>query len=236
MNLILLFKDDFITNSQITRIQGRRLEHVLNVHKASIGDNLCVGLLNDKIGAGKVLNLDNNALELDVTLDRDPPAATPAALILAMPRPRVLKRILSHTCAMGIKKIVLINSYRVEKSFWKSPLLKEENLNKYLMLGLEQARDTILPEVIIKPLFKPFVEDELPAIIKDTHPYVAHPYAPQNNPRAIETPATIAIGPEGGFTTYEVAKLEESGFTSINLGQRILPVETAVPFLVSKLI
>ena len=50
MNLILLFQDDFIDNT-IVRLQGRRLKHVLEVHRASVGDELCVGVLNGRIGS-----------------------------------------------------------------------------------------------------------------------------------------------------------------------------------------
>ncbi|MGR3219814.1 MAG: 16S rRNA (uracil(1498)-N(3))-methyltransferase [Candidatus Anammoxibacter sp.] len=235
MNLILLFKNDFIDGTKRVLLNGRRLKHIVNVHKALVGDKLCVGLEGNNIGTGTIIRLDDNEIEMDVALDRSPPDAVAATLILALPRPRVLKRILSQVCAMGIKKIILINSYRVEKSFWKSPALNNNNLREKLILGLEQGRDTILPEVLIRPLFKPFVEDELPDIVKETIPFVAHPLAAEQCPYNVGKPVTLAIGPEGGFTSYEVGKLEECGFRPVQLGKRILHVETAVPFLLSRL-
>jgi RsmE family RNA methyltransferase len=234
MNLILLFQDDFIDNT-IVRLQGRRLKHILEVHRASIGDELCVGVLNGQIGVGKVTLLSQTLLEMEVRLERAPPPALPLTLILALPRPKVLRRVLRSVSAMGVKKIILLNCFRVEKSFWQSPFLSESSVKEQLVLGLEQARDTVLPEVLLRPLFKPFVEDETPALIKGTLSLVAHPTAAAPCPRDINRATTLVIGPEGGVIPYEIDKLVACGFTPVQMGERILSVETAVPALIARL-
>jgi RsmE family RNA methyltransferase len=234
MNLILLFQDDFIDNTSV-RLQGRRLKHVLDVHRASVGDELCVGILNGQIGFGKVTLLTQSVLEMEVRLEHAPPAALPLTLILALPRPKVLRRVLRSVSSLGVKKIILLNCFRVEKSFWQSPFLNESSVKEQLVLGLEQARDTVLPEAFLRPLFKPFVEDELPEMIKGTFPLVAHPHATAPCPRDVKRDVTIAIGPEGGFIRYEIEKLIACGFTPVQMGERILSVETAVPALLARL-
>ncbi len=164
-----------------------------------------------------------------------PPAPLPVTLILALPRPKVLKRVLRSASAMGVKRIVLLNAFRVEKSYWGSPALASDNLREQLISGLEQARDTVIPEVLLRPLFKPFVEDELPGIAKGTVSLVAHPYASLPCPRTAEKAVTLVVGPEGGFIPYEIEKLAAAGFTAVQAGERILNVETAVPALLSLL-
>jgi len=235
MNLILLFNDDFVDGSQRVRLKGRRHRHVCDIHRASVGDELCVGLCGGRIGSGRIAALDDKTLEMDVTLSHDAPPALPVTLVLALPRPLMLKRILASVSSMGVKRIILFHSNRVEKSFWKSPALKEESLKEQLILGLEQARDTILPEIQLRPLFKPFVEDELPGIAKDTLALIAHPQAPDLCPLNVKQRVTLAIGPEGGFIPYEIEKLTGLGFRPVRLGERILRVESAVPVLLSKL-
>ncbi|MGR3294095.1 MAG: 16S rRNA (uracil(1498)-N(3))-methyltransferase [Candidatus Scalindua sp.] len=235
MNLIILSKNDFIEGTKRIRIQDHRLKHILEVNRSSVGDELRVGLVNGNIGSGRITCIEENGIEMDVVLDKEPPAPLQCTLIFAMVRPRVFKRVITQVSAMGIKKIIVINSYRVEKSFWKSPVLEKEHLNKYLIRGLEQGQDTIVPEVLIRPLFKPFVEDELPDVIKGTRPFVAHPYASEQCPYNIGSPVTLAVGPEGGFIPYEVEKLIECGFTAVHLGERTLHVESAISGLIGRL-
>jgi len=235
MNLILLFADDFVETDRVC-LRGRRLQHVREVHRAKAGDSLCVGLCDGQIGRGRVLACDDDALEMRVTLESDPPPPLPTTLLLALPRPKVLKRTLLTATCMGVKQIYLINSYRVEKSYWRSPLLAADKLPLPLILGLEQARDTLMPQVHLRPLFKPFIEDELPGLCHGKTALVAHPKSANLAPQStIEAPGLLAIGPEGGFIPYEIDKLLATGFRTFSLGDRILRVEAAVPALLARL-
>ena len=235
MNLLLLFKQDFIAPGRV-QLQDRRLQHLLSVKKVQINEQLEVGLLNDKVGLAQVTYIDKQKIELNVKLHEQPVAPVQVHLILALPRPKMLKRILQTISAMGVKRLTLIHSSKVEKSYWQSPWLEPEKLNQHLILGLEQAKDTILPEVQCFKLFKPFVEDVLPEMVKGTRALVAHPgkgdLCMANDDEAI----TLAIGPEGGFTDYEVDKLRQAGFTACHLGERILRVENAIPVLLGRLL
>lgn len=234
MNLLLLMPDD-CPEPGMARLSGRRLNYVQEVHRARAGDTLRVGLLGGLTGTGEILSLSRDELVLSIRLDTPPPDKLPLTLLLSLPRPKMLKRILQTVSSMGVSRLVLMNSYRVEKSFWDSPWLDRDVMREQLILGLEQARDTVLPEVLIEPLFKPFVQDRLPALVRNTRCYVAHPGAAKHCPVALNQPITLAIGPEGGFIPYEVDKLVEAGFEAVHLGPRILRVETAVTALVARL-
>ena len=123
MNLILLFDDDVISAAGRVRLHGRRQAHVRNVMRPEVGDTLRVGRLNGALGTGRMVALTDAALEMDVTLTQAPPAPLPLTLLLALPRPKSLKRVLQAVTAMGVKRIVLMNAWRVEKSYWESPAL-----------------------------------------------------------------------------------------------------------------
>jgi 16S rRNA (uracil1498-N3)-methyltransferase len=234
MNLILLFPEDFIEPTRV-RLTGRRHRHIFNILKAKIGDELSVGVLNDKIGIGRILMVDAVSVDMEVELNGVPPMPLPMTLILALPRPQALKRTLICASTLGIKKIVILNCHRVEKSLWQSTTLHEDSIRDHLILGLEQAKDTILPNVTLRKLFKIFVEDELPDLIKGTIPFVAHPGAVHACPVGVKQPVTFFIGPEGGFIDYEVDKLKKLGFVDVDLGERILKVESVLPFVAGKM-
>lgn len=234
MNLILLEESDFVS-PDLVRLSDRRKQHISEVHRAEPGEELKVGKVNGMLGTGRVVEQQEAFVDLQVELSQQPPAPLPVTLLLALPRPKMLKRILQGVASLGVKKIYLINSYRVEKSFWGSPWLQPEKLREQLLLGLEQARDTVLPEIQLCQRFKPFVEDELPQICAGSISVVAHPGGGESQLLSPGQVTTLAVGPEGGFINYEVEKLRECGFQVCDLGERILRVETAVPVLLSRL-
>ncbi len=160
MNLILLFPDDFASDGTV-RLTGRRARHVHEVHRARVGDSLTVGRVNGQVGKGTVLFVEPDEVRLSVCLSEDPPPPTGLDLLLAMPRPKVLRRVLQSAASLGARRIVLLAAQRVEKSYFDTPFLEPGEVERNLVLGLEQARDTVLPEVVVRRRFRPFVEDEL---------------------------------------------------------------------------
>ena len=235
MNLILLTDDDFDAGTSTVRLHGRRLQHVRTVHRAQVGARLRVGVIDGAVGSGVITALSDDELTMTVTLDADPPPPLPVTLLLALPRPKALKRVLQGVTAIGVKRIVLVNSWRVEKSFWDSPLLDPIALREQLLLGLEQGRDTMVPDVVLRRRLKPFVEDEVPGLAQGTRKLVAHPVAAAACPYGLRERVTLAVGPEGGFIPYEIDLLRAHGFEPVSLGPRPLRVEQAVAALLGRL-
>jgi RsmE family RNA methyltransferase len=188
------------------------------------------------MGTARVLAIDATSAHLQVDLDTPPPRKLPLTLAVALPRPKMLRRILRAVAEFGVADLHLINSYRVEKSFWQTPVLDPVTVRSYLLQGLEQSRDTVLPTVSCHRRFKPFVEDQLPDLARPCRALVAHPGPYPPCPRQLgDTPGLVVIGPEGGFIDYEVEKLQQAGCEAVSLGPRILRVENAVSALVARL-
>jgi 16S rRNA (uracil1498-N3)-methyltransferase len=234
LNLLLLFQEDLIAAGQ-ARLTGRRLAHVREVHQAKVGDELVVGLLGGQMGRGRVLRLDDEVLELALVLDQTPPPKLPLTLLVAVPRPKVLNRVVAAAASLGAARIVLLNAWKVEKAYWASPRMKTENLRQQLILGLEQAKDTVLPELHLARLFRPFVEEELPDLLGGGTGLLAHPGSGGVIPGVLVAPVTLAIGPEGGWIEAEVQSLLNVGLRPLDLGPRILRTETALAALVGRL-
>ena len=233
---ILLFSDSDRVDDRHIRVGDRRLSHLREVLGAATGDRLRVGCIGGRCGVGTIVRMDADHAEIRVALDQPPPAKLPLTLVLALPRPKMLRRILRTVGECGVRELHLVNSYKVEKSFWQSPLLAGATLTDYLLQGLEQASDTIVPAVHLHPRFKPFAEDLLPALASGCTALVAHPGDYPGLPAGCAGETLLVIGPEGGFIPYEVDKCVAAGCRPVSLGSRVLRVETAVAAAVGTLL
>ena len=234
MNLILLDPADFVAEGRVV-LRDRRCAHVQQVVRAAPGDVLRVGLIGGKLGAGTVLALADGRLELAVDLRDDPPPPLPITLLLALPRPHSLKKVLQQATALGVKHFVLFACARVEASFFTASAVRPAAIEEDLRLGLEQARDTVLPQVEVHPQrLHRFLAERWPVLARGKV-LIAHPDPGASPcPRAQTGPITLVVGPEGGFVPVEVDRLRELG-SLIELGPRVLRVETAVVALLARL-
>ncbi len=234
MNLVLIDENYFIGDNLI-EIKNRQYTHIKDVLKLKVGDNFIVGKKNGLIGEGEIITFDPDKIQAKIELKGKPPTKLPLTLIIALPRPKTLRKVIHSAITLGVKEIYFIESWKVTKSYWQSPMLEKEYIDNEIILALEQAKDTIPPEIYFKKRFKPFMEDELAEIAKDKKMIIAHPLSENKCPYNLKEDAILAIGPEGGFTEYEVNKFIEIGFEPVNIGERILRVEYAVPNIIGKL-
>jgi 16S rRNA (uracil1498-N3)-methyltransferase len=216
-------------------LADRRAAHLVKVLQVQIGDTVRVGVIDGPRGSGRVQAVCARfpfQVELQVQFSGAIPERPPVDLLLALPRPIMLKRIFSQAAALGVGAIFITHAQRVEKSFWNATLLNPEEVRSHLLQGLEQAVDTRVPEVHVFERFKPFVEDDLPErLCGYSHLLIAHPGS-ANTLRSVihrrPERMLLAIGPEGGWVDYELERFAERGFVPFSLGERILKVDTAV--------
>tara|TARA_B110000503_G_C7133803_1_gene407947 strand:+ start:894 stop:1604 length:711 start_codon:yes stop_codon:yes gene_type:complete len=227
MNIILLEPADWLDNDRVA-LTGRRFQHINNVLAIKCGDTVRVGLINGKLGNGVIECIDNNTVTLSVTLSKNPVPRHPYHIILALPRPKMLRRVLRTAAEFGVEALHLIHSYRVEKSYWQSPLLNQDNIENSLRAGLERSGDTQLPIVQLHRRFRPFVEDVLPNLLTDRKGFIAHPGEYPKLVTGSGAASTVMIGPEGGFIPFELTLAMDNGLQPCTLGRRILSVDTAI--------
>ena len=243
MNRILFEKDEIVDG--IATFGGERAEHVMNVLHGEVGQVLKTGEIGGFIGTGVITGITRppssvSSPEITVACSHDKRSLRPwVDLILAPPRPRVMKRLLPQLATMGVGRIFLVGAKKVEKDFWGATLLKPENYRPLLVDGLMQAGTSILPTLETRRNFRKFVKEELDTLWPEAKRIVAHPY---DGNRTIEQPERsnnrailLAVGPEGGWTDEEVTLLEEHGVARYSLGSRILRTDTATIALLAQL-
>lgn len=236
MNLLLLEPGEIAGNETV--LTGRRAEHLLRVLGVVPGDTVRVGVIGGRLGSGRVLAADAGAVRLAVSLEREPAADLHLELILALPRPIMLQRILKQGTVLGVRRFHLIRSRRVEKSFFHSPVLEPGKMRALLLEGMEQAMDTRLPEVTLHHQFRPFVEEVLPTLTGRgliAHPGVSDTLTTLPVGHDPGEPLLPAVGPEGGWSEYELERFVDAGFHPFSMGERILHVDTAVVALLAQL-
>ncbi|MDR2250715.1 16S rRNA (uracil(1498)-N(3))-methyltransferase [Acinetobacter sp.] len=233
MNIVLLELGD--TQSEIWSIHSKRqVQHLREHLDITVGQNLKVGIRNGARYFTEIVSMNEQEVCVRPVHEEIVPAKLPVHLIVALPRPKVLRRLMMDSVTLGVQKISLIHSYRVDKSYWQTPFLQQ--MDHYVTLGLEQAGDTIAPEIQLYKRFKPFVEDVLPTLISEETPaYVAHPYAEQSMPNSVSHACTVVVGPEGGFIPYEIDLLTKNGCQAVSLGNRILRTETSISYILGRL-
>lgn len=236
MNLIILGRDEIDANG-IVQLADRRAKHISRVLKARPGTKLKVGILNGPTGDGVVERMDNERVFLRCAFADTAPERPRVDMVLAMPRPKVLARLWSRLAALGVGKIVILRTRKVERSYLESHVLEERFYNQRLMEGLEIAKRTRLPEVKLAKFFKPFVEDELDTLFPASRRLVADTSGPlfkaemisaqTSSNRNPSDPILFAIGPEGGWEPYELNMLETYNFQPYRIGCNTLPSDAA---------
>ncbi len=210
----------------------QQIMHIKEILKSKVGDTLTIAEINGNIGKATISEINNDEILLsNITLDKKPPKKLDLTVILALPRPKVLRRLIMDMTSLGINKLIIVNSYKSEKSYWQSPLLKR--IDEFIFEGLQQAIDTVPPIIEFKKRFKPFVEDDFPLLLGKS--VIAHPYASQSWKTYLDNtdtmPKILCIGAEGGWIDYEVDLLCNHGCESVSLGERILRTEAVVNVL-----
>lgn len=238
MNCILLPAANF--SNEFAHISAApQIEHVNQVLGVKVGDTLKVGQLEGNLGTAVIADMTPERIDLcEVSLVTAPPPKLDLTVVLALPRPKVLRRLIMDMTALGVRDIILINSYRTQKSYWQSPMLSR--LDEFVLEGLQQGIDTVAPRISLQKRFKPFVEDELVNLITN-RAIVAHPYAELSFAQYVQQqlesselphrsvlPSMVFIGAEGGWIDYEVELLARQGCQTVHIGARILRTEAAV--------
>jgi RsmE family RNA methyltransferase len=239
MNLILIHPHEPGADGRVF-LSGERAAHILGVLRATPGKPLKIGLLNGPKGTGTVEEIRGKEVVLRCEFEEKTPPRPPVDLLLALPRPKVMKRLWAQLAALGVGRIILTNAGKVERYYFDSHILEPEFYTAHLIEGLQQAGDTLLPGIRIVKELKPFLEDELDTLFPiPGSRLLADPSGERTMFQCLENTepqrSCLAVGPEGGWTPYELELFAAHGFQVFHAGSRILRTDTACVALLSLL-
>lgn len=224
MNLIL-----FETTELAAPIPRRdpRAAHILKVLRRHVGDTFDCGLVNGPRGQATLTAIGADALTLAFTWGATPPPLDPITLIIGLPRPQTARDILRDATALGVAALHFVATEKGEASYAQSSLWHSGETRRLLLDGAQQAFDTHLPKLTHgRPLRE--VLEALPAtgtrLALDNY---ESPAALSECNVIRDKPATLAIGPERGWSAREREQLRAHAFALVHLGPRVLRTESA---------
>lgn len=230
MNRILLDAAEVEADGTV-RLADERARHIRSVLRVASGDLVKIGVVDGPPGTGRVRPGNGPEVVLDCSFDASGPPREPLDLLLALPRPKVLRRLLPQVAALGVDRLLLANAWRVEKNFFSAQVLEPPALREGLLEGLRQSGRTRLPRVTVHRFLRRLVEEELGPPERDTARLLAHPGVAsrlgQWIPGAGQTRLLLAVGPEGGWIEPERNLFARHGFKEAGLGSGILRSDTA---------
>ena len=236
MNLILVDERDRVDSFSVA-LADARAAHLINVLRVAPGQTVRVGLLDGPFGVGTVQTVQGGQVTLCCAFETEVPSRPRVDVLLALPRPKVMRRLWAQLAALGVGQIILTNAERVERHYFDTHVLGEAFSRSLLIEGLQQARDTRLPAVSIHRQFRILIEDHLDGLFSDGLRLCADPTGATSIQAAVSEQADrrvlIAIGPEGGWNAFELSLLEAHGFRLVGLGPRTLRVDTACTALLA---
>jgi len=244
VNLLLLEPVE-VSADGVSLMSGARARHLRDVLRVQPGHSVRIGLIDGALGTGIVLSLGDGTVRLHCTFEAAIPARPSVDLLLALPRPKVVRRLWAQVAALGVGQIILTNAERVERNYFDTHVLEPEFYRPLLVEGLQQARDTRIPVVSIHRRLKVLVEDDLDDLFPRGARLVAHPGSDTTFAAALgETAASqsgeqaralLAVGPEGGWNDFELQLLHAHGFRTVGMGARTLRSDTACVALLALL-
>lgn len=231
MNVVLLQSSELDTEQRAS-LAGERAEHVTRVLGLGVGQHFRVGVLDGPLGTAEIVSIaPDGSLGVVCTLETMIPEPPPIDLVLALPRPKVLARLLSPIAQLGVRRLILTGAWKVERFYFDAHILAPEEYVPKLIEGLAQAKDTRVPVVTVHRSLAFLLDHELDALTADARRVVVDPSASETLEAVITgkngARCVLAIGPEGGFTGRELSHLGERGFAAASLGDRVLRTDVA---------
>jgi len=116
-------------------LTGPQAQHVIDVLKAVPGNTVRIGMLNGALGSGTVMAITDRTVSLRCTFDETVHPRPRVDLLLALPRPKVLRRLWAQLAALGVGQIILTNAERVERNYFDTHVLTEACYRPLLIEG-----------------------------------------------------------------------------------------------------
>ena len=149
---ICLFKTDEL-NKPLS-LHDQRGEHLIKILHKKVGDTFTAGVVDGKAGIATITKINDDGITFFFEPKWEGKKLNPLEMIIGIPRPIQLKRLLRDIAALGVCKVHLTGTELGEKSYMKSALVEKGSAYKMLLDGTVQAGSTHVPGFAIHQTLK----------------------------------------------------------------------------------
>ncbi len=240
--------DRYFVESPVTSdravLAGAEAHHLLHVMRAKVGTRVTLfdgsGWQFDAV----VQRTHRSEVELAIVGRQEVNREAPIAVTLgvALPKGDRQKWLVEKVVELGVARLVPLETERGVAQPVENVL---ERLRRGVVEASKQCGRNQLMEIAEPKSWQAFLLENEAVACR----WIAHPSDKPSDgthftrqtllaamPKTINGVATLAVGPEGGFTDGEVALAIAQGWRPVDLGSRILRVETAAMALVARVI
>jgi 16S rRNA (uracil1498-N3)-methyltransferase len=203
---------------------GRHAEHLSRVLRARVGQEFDVAT-PDGVRRAKVASVSDERVEFELGASIESGATTDLTLLLAIFKFDRMESAIEKCTELGVTQIVPVVARRTEPHLASAAEKRVERWRRIAIQAAEQSRRQSPAEITTPVKLKNALDREgvrialaeseeqiMLADVVDAHP---------------TEPATLAVGPEGGWTDDELKLFAKKGWLSASLGETILRAETA---------
>jgi len=206
-------------------LDGPEAHHLATVCRLRPGDAVCLFNGDGSEYPAVIDNVARRVVQLRITGVESPRRELPFRLELAAPLPKGDRGqvLIEKLTELGVTAFVPL---RTNRSVVEPRETRLEKLERYVIEASKQCGRNVLMSIEPPVDWNNFVQAQ-----RRGGKLLAHPGGePLRSDRG---DVTVAIGPEGGFTEEEIGKARAAGWTLVDLGPRILRIETAALAVVS---
>ena len=216
------FSDERISGDRIT-LRDTEARHLTQVMRKRVGEQVDLFDGSGYEFRATVTEMDRRHVELsiDERIDVNRELFYELTLAVALPKGDRQMWMVQKLVELGVTRLIPIKTTRGVAQPTGKAL---DRLHRQVIEASKQCGRNVLMS-IHSPTN---VEDLSAELSADCLRFIAHVTPTPNGawtPTA--TDVCFAVGPEGGFTDDEVSRLVEAGWNSLQLGERILRIETA---------
>lgn len=223
-------------DEQTATLTGSQAEHLARVLRATVGMRADV-VAGDRVYSAVIDQVSDSQVrfQLEEELSAVSSPSLPIELMVAVFKFDRLEWALEKATELGVSAIVPVLARRTEKHLAQAAATRVERWRRIAREAAQQSRGSFIPRIDDpQPLSAGMQHPGSLRILLSEHE-TALTLADCIRPSLQQTPAataaqsiTLAIGPEGGWTSEEAAAFAQSGWQPATLGPRILRAETAI--------